>query len=107
MIFLQELIRERIQQLTRLGYIPVFHHWVLQPFEKMVMKAGNDIYILADATENVRVESDTGLYELFTGKTNEQIYEHSGTINIENLSNLSNQIPFIQFTEKNITNATH
>lgn len=106
MIFLQELIRERIKQLNLLGYIPVFHHWVLRPNEKLIMKAGNDIYLLAGETENVRVESDTGLYELFTGKTNEQIYEHSGIINIENLSNLSNLIPFIQFTQKNITHAS-
>jgi hypothetical protein len=32
--------------------------------------------------------------------TNEQVYEHSGDIFIENLSSNINQIPLIQFTIK-------
>jgi hypothetical protein len=102
MVFIEEFIRQRSQELTSEGkYQVFFKHLVLRPNENLELKAGVDIYLLSDLVDDIRIESDYGLYDWGSIKTNEQVYEHSGDILIENLSGSPNQIPFIQFTHKN------
>lgn len=101
MVFIQEFIRQRSKELNEQHYKTYFKHLVLKPNEAIELKAGVDIYLLTDIVEDVRIESETGLFDWGSSKTNEQVYEHSGDILIENLSGTSNHIPFIQFTHKN------
>ena len=102
MLFIQEYLKQRVKELTTNSNLIIhFRHMVLQPNETMLLKAGTDIYILTDVVDDVRVESDTGLFDWGSEDTNEQIYEHRGEIIIENLASTTNHIPFIQFTEKN------
>lgn len=104
MLFIQEYIKQRVWEYTQLQNLNLhFRHLVLQPHEKISIKAGTDIYILTDLIDDVRVESDTGLFDFGSTETNEQVYEHRGELHIENLSSNTNHIPFIQFTEKNKT----
>lgn len=101
MLFIQEFIKKRVQELTTNGnYHLHFKHMVLQPNEELTLPIGLDVYLLTDVVDDVRIESDTGLFDWASGQSNEQVYEHRGTLYIENLSNLTNHIPFIQFTPR-------
>jgi hypothetical protein len=101
MFFIQEFIRQRTKELnTNNQYYIHFKHLVLKPNESIELKAGIDIYLMTDLVEDIRVESEYGLFDWGSLLTNEQVYEHSGDILIENLSGNTNQIPFIQFTHK-------
>lgn len=101
MLFIQEYIKQRVKELTGQQDLSLhFRHLALQPNEQMRIKAGTDIYLLTDLIDDVRVESDTGLFDFGSGQTNEHVYEHRGDIFIENLSSNPNHIPFIQFTQK-------
>ena len=102
MLFIQEFIRQRTKELTHDNkYHTHFKHLVLKPNESIELKAGVDIYLLTDVVDDIRVESECGLFDWGSQLTNEQTYEHSGDILIENLSGSSNHIPFIQFSHKN------
>lgn len=104
MLFIQEYIKQRVKELTEEEhYVIHFRHLVLLPNEEIRIRSGSDIYILTDVIDDVRVESDTGLFDFGSGETNEQVYEHRGAIQILNLSSNTNHIPFIQFIEKNNT----
>lgn len=104
MLFIQEYIKQRVRELTANENLMLhFKHLVLQPYEKMHLKGGTAIYLITDLVDDVRVESDTGLFDFGSNETNEQIYEHRGDLYIENLSSNINHIPFIQFIEKNNT----
>lgn len=104
MLFIQEYIKQRVRELTeKEHYVIYFRHLVLLPNEEIIIKAGTDIYILTDVIDDVRVESETGLFDFGSSETNEQVYEHRGAIQILNLSSNTNHIPFIQFIEKNKT----
>lgn len=101
MLFIQEFIKQRVKQLTAdKGYQLHFKHLVLQANESMILNAGIDVYLLTDVVDDVRIESDTGLFDWASGQSNEQVYEHRGILYIENLSNQANHIPFIQFTPR-------
>jgi hypothetical protein len=102
MLFIQEFIRQRSKELSENKHYKIhFKHLVLKPNESIELKAGVDIYLLTDIVEDVRIESECGLFDWGSLLTNEQVYEHSGDILIENLSGNTNHLPFIQFTHKN------
>lgn len=107
MLFIQEFVKQKVKQLTaHKGYQLHFKHLVLLPNETMIIQAGTDVYLLTDIVDDVRLESDTGLFDWASGQSNEQVYEHRGVLHIENLSNQPNHIPFIQFTTR-IENKHH
>jgi DUF4097 and DUF4098 domain-containing protein YvlB len=99
MFFIQEFIRQRTKQLSPLFEVH-FKHLVLQPNECFELKAGTDIYLISDIIDDVKVESENGLFNWEDILSNEQVYEHSGDILIENLSSNANHLPLIQFTNK-------
>jgi DUF4097 and DUF4098 domain-containing protein YvlB len=99
MFFIQEFIRQRTKQLNT-QFDVHFKHLVLQPNESFELKAGTDIYLISDLLDDVKVESENGIFNWDNILTNEQVYEHSGDIFIENLSSNSNHLPLIQFTLK-------
>jgi DUF4097 and DUF4098 domain-containing protein YvlB len=99
MFFIQELIRQRTKELQPKFHVH-FKHIVLQPNESFELKAGTDIYLISDIIDDVKVESENGIFNWDDVITNEQIYEHSGDILIENTSSNTNHLPLIQFTSK-------
>lgn len=101
MLFLQEFIRQRMAEIANTqDYVMHFRHIVLQANQSIELKAGTDIYLLTDVVDDVRVESENGLFDWGNTITNEQVYEHSGDIRIENISSNTNHLPCIQFTYK-------
>jgi hypothetical protein len=99
MLLLQQYIKTRIEQLGNDHHVH-FKHMVLQANEQIVLKAGTDIYIITDIVDDIRVESENGLFDWESNSSNEQIYEHGGDIIIENLNSHNNHLPLIQFTRK-------
>ena len=78
-----------------------FRHLVLQPRETRKLLAHNQSILLIEPSCDVRVESDTGIYDVSEDLTNELQYEHNGDILIINHSIFLNHIRFIQVIPKN------
>ena len=56
--------------------------------------------LLVDEVNDIRVESDTGVYDLTETNVNELTYEHQGAVKIQNQSPLISRIRFIQVIPK-------
>ena len=96
-----EYIPQRMEELGHgKNYYLRFRHIVLQADEKKEIFAYNQFYILVEEQENVSIKSDFGIYDLSNGKTNEQFYEHSGTIFLRNYSATISHLRFIQVIPK-------
>lgn len=78
-----------------------FRHFVLMPDENLMIDADNQYFILVDETAAVSINSDFASYDLSDVTINEQNYEHSGKINIENYSSTPAHVKFIQVIPKN------
>lgn len=78
-----------------------FRHYVLQPAEIVEIDAYNQFFILVDEVSEISIVSDFGLYDLSDPNTNEQSYEHQGTITLQNNSAATSSIRFIQIIPKN------
>jgi hypothetical protein len=76
-------------------------HLVLQPSEKREVQAQNQLMILIEPYCDVRIESDTGIFDLSEDLANELQYEHSGTLKVTNHSFFISHIRFIQVIPKN------
>jgi hypothetical protein len=80
-----------------------FRHLILQAGEKLDIAADNQFFILVDEVSDVSINSDLGYYDLSDPVTNEQCYEHQGSISILNNSASKKSIRFIQVIPKNIS----
>ena len=97
-----EYIPQRMEELGHgRNYYIRFRHIVMQPDEQIEIIAYNQLYILVDESENINIKSDFGIYDLSNDKTNEQFYEHQGTILIKNYSATVTHLRFIQVIPKN------
>lgn len=96
-----EYIPRRMKDLGVTDYYLRFKHFVLQGNEKIDLNADNQFFILVDENSDVSISSDFGFYDLSDPSTNEQSYEHQGTISINNNAQNSTHIRFIQVIPKN------
>ena len=78
-----------------------FKHYVLQAGEKIEIEGHNQYFILVDEVPEVTISSDFAFYDLSDPTTNEQQYEHQGTISLLNYAPNSTHIRFIQVIPKN------
>ena len=96
-----QYIPKRMQEL---GYHSQYHlrlrHLVLQPQTTRDMSAYNQLVLLVDEVNEIRVESDTGVYDLTETNVNELTYEHQGAIKITNQSTFISRIRCIQVIPK-------
>ncbi|MDO9001388.1 MAG: hypothetical protein Q7W45_16600 [Bacteroidota bacterium] len=99
-----EYIPRRMQELGYKGnYYIRFRHLVLQANEEQTIDAYNQFYYLVEEAQNVRVESETGIFDLSENTTNEMQYEHQSKIQIKNYSSGINHLRFIQVIPKHKT----
>ncbi len=99
-----EYIPRRMQELGYKGnYYIRFRHLVLQANEEQTIDAFNQFYYLVEEAQNVRVESETGIFDLSESTTNEMQYEHQSKIQIKNYSSGINHLRFIQVIPKHKT----
>ena len=68
--------------------------------EEQIIDAFNQFYYLVEEAENVRVESETGIFDLSESSTNEMQYEHQSKIQITNYLSGINHLRFIQVIPK-------
>jgi len=83
-----------------------FRHLRLEPGEVRIEPAYSQLIILVEPPGDVRVESNTGLFDLSEDLSNELQYEHQGEIIITNLSASSGHLRFIQVIPKNFNYAS-
>lgn len=84
-----------------MNYYLRFRHFVLRAGETIELNADNQFFILVDEVSEVSIQSDFGLYDLADPTTNEQNYEHQGTIIINNYAPNATHVRFIQVIPKN------
>jgi hypothetical protein len=88
------------RRMRELGYADDYHlrfrHIFLQPAEQRVLTSYGQLFLLVEPPDDVRVESDLGLFDLSELGVDEYQYEHRGTITITNLSGLPSHVRFIQ-----------
>jgi hypothetical protein len=79
-----------------------FRHLVLKSSAELVLDAFNQIYILIEEVQDCSIRSDFGIYDTSFTLTNEQQYEHQGTIRIKNQRSGINHVRFIQVIPKHL-----
>ena len=83
-------------------YYMRFRHLVLKGSEAIEVDAFNQIYILIEEAQDCSIRSDFGIYDTSFTLTNEQQYEHQGTIRIKNQRSGINHLRFIQVIPKHV-----
>jgi hypothetical protein len=96
-----EYVPRRMKELGTEKYYMRFRHLVLQPSEKLELEADNQYFFLVEETTDISISSDMGFYDISETSTNEQSYEHQGTIIIHNYGQQVNHVRFIQIIPKN------
>ena len=97
-----EYIPKRMEELGHgKNYTLRFRHLVLQGNESQSIDASNQFYYLVEEAEQVRVESETGVFDLSEKATNEMQYEHQGKMQISNYLSNINHLRFIHVIPKN------
>ena len=92
-----EYIPRRMEELGyKKNYIIRFRHLILQANETQTIDADNQFFYLIEEAENVRVESETGVFDLSESNVNEMQYEHQNKIQITNYLSDINHLRFIQ-----------
>lgn len=92
------------RRMCELGYASEytirFRHLLLMPGEERAIAAYNQLFILIEPADDVRIESDVGLFDLTEDLVNEFQYEHTGELYLTNLSAVSGHVRFIQVIPK-------
>jgi hypothetical protein len=92
-----DYIRRRMDALGHKdNYHIRFRHFVLSPHEVRVIEGGRQLFLLAAPADTIRIESDTGIFDLSETKVNELQYEHQGTLRLTNYSSTFRHLPMIE-----------
>ena len=98
-----EYIPKRMEELGYINnYSLRFRHLILQPNENHLIQAFNQLFYLVEEVENVRVESENGVFDLSEDATNEMQYEHQNNIQVTNYSPDIRHVRFIQVIPKQL-----
>ncbi len=96
-----KVIENRMQELGFSNQYTVrLKHVVLKANERLEIEADNQFYFLIKDAENVSIHSDFGFFDLSFPFSNEQDYEHQGTILLQNHVSYLNHVHFIQVIPK-------
>ncbi len=99
-----EYIKKRTSELCYgESYSIRLRHFVLQPLEERMIDGHNQFFILIEPFCDLRIQSDTALFDLSEQLINELQYEHRGQIKLTNLSILVNHCRLIQVIPKDCT----
>ena len=92
-----DYISRRMQEMGHgKKYLLRFRHILLKEAEVREVTAYNQIFILIEPIQTIRIESDVGLFDLNEDHANEIQYEHRGRIKITNLSLAPTNARFLQ-----------
>lgn len=97
-------IRKRAAELGQADeYHLRFRHFVIPPMGEQVIAGGTALFLLVDPPPYIRVENETGLFDLTETAVNELQYEYQGTFQITNYSPMLQHVQMIQVIFKNET----
>ena len=92
------------RRMEELGYGKNYHlrlkFIMLQPFEKRTIEAYNQLIILIQIGNTMKVESDMGVLDWDTENGTEWQFEHQGKIDMENYASSINYAQYIQVIPK-------
>ena len=92
-----DYVKRRMQELGHgEKFVTRLRHLILEPLDKFSIRTGSDLFVIIDAPEDLRVESDHGVYDLSDPDISEMEYEHSGLITITNQYTFKNHLKMIQ-----------
>ncbi len=92
-----DYIRRRVGELGHGNeYYLRFRHFALSPFEVRIIDNGPHFFVLAEPTENIRIQSDMGIFDVAEMGANELQYEHQGAMQLTNYSPVLRHIQMIQ-----------
>lgn len=77
-------------------YLLRYRHLQLDAGAVREFRSEQDLYILIDGVESIKVESKAGVYDLLDQRVNEQQHIHSGLIRVQNTGNSTGTVRFIQ-----------
>jgi len=78
------------------NYILRLRQFILIPKSVITVQAHAEYFILVEAQEGIRIESNTGVYSSFEEQSDELQYEHNGEIIIDNAAEAYQWVKFIQ-----------
>ena len=88
--------KARVKERGYTNYRLVFRDLQLQPNESRTVNAYNEIWLLLESDEGVRVASDYGIYDYKNANLMEQIHEHADRITLVNTLNTKQNVRFLQ-----------
>jgi hypothetical protein len=95
-------IPKRAAELGFTDYLIRIRHLILKPDEQREINSTNQIYFLIEEAGEVRIDSDSGVFDLSETRANELTYEHTGSIVIKNYAPFVKQLRFIQLLPNTI-----
>ena len=98
-----EYIRKRMAEMGYNDYLLRFRHLLLRVNETREIIGYNQIFMLVEPAQDIRIESDVGLFDLNEDHANEMQYEHRGRIRTTNLSLSPTNVRFLQAIPNNIS----
>ena len=102
-----DYIRLRMKELGHGGNYQIrFRHFVLSPLEVRNIPSGSQLFLLAEPRENIRIQSEMGVFDTAETSANELQYEHQGAIQLTNYSSVVQHVQMIQVIFKRKSNAT-
>jgi hypothetical protein len=102
-----EYIRRRMAEMGHKDYLLRFRHLLLRVNETREINGYNQIFMLIEPAQDIRIESDVGLFDINEDHANEMQYEHRGRIKTINLSLSPTNVRFLQAIPNNINDANH
>ncbi len=97
-----EYIRRRMAEMGHKDYLLRFRHLLLRVNETREIIGYNQIFMLVEPAQDIRIESDVGLFDVNEDHANEMQYEHRGRIRTTNLSLSPTNVRFLQAIPNNI-----
>ncbi len=100
--FAEKYVSSRANELAyKNGYALRLRHLVIKPQETREIKAYNQLYFMVHAEDDLMVIADFGYFNPQDTKTNEQLYEFKGKIQITNSHSTDvRNVKFIQIVPK-------
>jgi hypothetical protein len=91
-----EYIRRRMAEMGYKNYLLRFRHLLLRVNETREIIGYNQIFMLVEPAQDIRIESDVGVFDVNEDHANELQYEHRGRIKTTNLSLSPTNVRFLQ-----------
>ncbi|CAN5729305.1 hypothetical protein BH11BAC7_BH11BAC7_21330 [soil metagenome] len=78
------------------NYLTRYRHVRIEKTPVTIIQAHNQLLLFIEPLDNIKIESEKGIYNMLDAKINEQQHEHSGTVTITSSNSADVYILFIQ-----------